>query len=54
VDWGIAFQILGAAVGAYVAVRAELAYLRAKVERVEKSVDTAHRRIDNLLMKEAK
>lgn len=45
------FKIAGAAIGAYVAVRAELSYLKAKMERVEKSVDDAHERIDNMMLK---
>lgn len=39
---------IGAAIGAYVGVRIELATLRVRVERVESEMKRAHQRIDNL------
>ena len=37
------------AVGAYVAIRSDLADLKARVTNVEKTGDNAHRRIDDIL-----
>jgi hypothetical protein len=39
------------AFGAYVAIRADLAHLKAKVEMLEEATSTAHKRIDNILNK---
>ena len=47
-------SILGAAagaVGAYVAIRTDLAALKARMDIVERSSDQAHSRIDNILSK---
>ena len=45
--------IIGAAIGgasAYVAIRTDLANLKARMENTEKSTDNAHERIDKILM----
>lgn len=47
-------SIIGAAfgaVGAYVAIRSDLAALKARMDNVERSSDQAHNRIDNILNK---
>jgi hypothetical protein len=47
-------SIIGAAIGAlaaYVAIRSDLAALKARMDNVEKSSDQAHSRIDTLLNK---
>ena len=47
-------SIIGAAFGAvaaYVAIRSDLAALKARMDMVEKSSDQAHSRIDNILNK---
>jgi hypothetical protein len=54
IDLSTFFQFLGAlfgGVGAYVAVRADLADLKARMVLVEKSADAAHSRVDQLLSK---
>lgn len=46
--------LIGAAAGAfgaYVAIRSDLAHLKAKVEMLEEAASTAHKRIDNILNK---
>jgi len=45
--------IIGAAIGgisAYIAIRTDLANLKARMENTEKSADNAHERIDKILM----
>jgi hypothetical protein len=54
VDVSTFFQFLGAlcgGIGAYAAVRAGLAELKARVEMLSKSVTEAHQRIDSILSK---
>ncbi|MHB1430389.1 MAG: hypothetical protein ACYCVW_17030 [Rhodocyclaceae bacterium] len=49
-DWFV--QVLGAfcgAAGVYAAIRADLAYLRAKAESAEASASRAHVRLDDFL-----
>lgn len=49
-DWLV--QVLGAfcgAAGVYAAIRADLAYLRAKAESAEASASRAHVRLDDFL-----
>jgi hypothetical protein len=45
--------VVGAAIGgirAYIAIRTDLANLKARMENTEKSTDNAHERIDKILM----
>jgi predicted component of type VI protein secretion system len=45
--------IIGAAIGgisAYIAIRTDLANLKARMENTEKAADNAHDRIDKILM----
>jgi len=54
IDLGTFFQFLGAlfgGLGAYVAVRSDLADLKARMVLVEKSADAAHGRVDQMLSK---
>ena len=54
VDLTILFQFAGCilgGLGAYVAVRSDLADLKARMVLVEKSADAAHSRVDQLLRK---
>lgn len=41
--------IVGGATGVYAAIRADLAYLRAKVENANESAASAHKRLDALI-----
>jgi len=53
-ELNILFQFLGCifgGLGAYVAVRSDLADLKARMILVEKSADAAHGRVDQLLSK---
>jgi hypothetical protein len=46
--------LIGAAAGAfgaYVAIRSDLAHLKAKMEMIHESADKAHSRIDQILQK---
>jgi ethanolamine transporter EutH len=53
IDMGVIFQsIVGALIGgisAYVAIRADLASLKARMANTEKTADNAHERIDQIL-----
>ena len=53
IDMGVIFQsIVGALIGgisAYVAIRADLASLKARMANTEKTADSAHERIDQIL-----
>jgi hypothetical protein len=52
IELGALFQFLGCVLGglgAYVAVRSDLADLKARMVLVEKSADAAHGRVDQLL-----
>jgi hypothetical protein len=54
IELGALFQFLGCVLGglgAYVAVRSDLADLKARMVLVEKSADAAHSRVDQLLTK---
>jgi hypothetical protein len=44
-------SIVAAGAGVYAAIRADLAFLRAKVDTLEESAERAHRRIDGLITK---
>lgn len=46
--------IAGASAGVYAAIRADLAYLRAKVENAQDSARKAHSRIDLILDRRGK
>ena len=52
-DMGVIFQsIVGALIGgvsAYVAIRSDLASLKARMDNAEKTADGAHERIDQIL-----
>jgi len=52
-DFSVIFQaIIGAAIGgasAYVAIRSDLADLKARITNTEKTADNAHERIDQIL-----
>jgi hypothetical protein len=53
IDMGVIFQsIVGALIGgvsAYVAIRSDLASLKARMNNAEKTADGAHERIDQIL-----
>jgi len=53
IDMGVIFQsIVGALIGgvsAYVAIRSDLASLKARMNNAEKTADGAHDRIDKIL-----
>lgn len=53
IDMGVIFQsIIGALIGgvsAYVAIRSDLASLKARMDNAEKTADGAHERIDKIL-----
>jgi len=53
IDMSVIFQsIIGALIGgisAYVAIRSDLASLKARMENTEKTADNAHERIDQIL-----
>lgn len=49
-----ALGIAGASAGVYAAIRADLAYLRAKVENAHDSARTAHARIDSIIDRRGK
>ena len=54
IDFSILMQFFGAAFGGisvYVAIRSDLADLKARMILVEKSADAAHSRVDQLLTK---
>jgi hypothetical protein len=54
IDFSILMQFFGAALGGisvYVAIRSDLADLKARMILVEKSADAAHSRVDQLLTK---
>lgn len=41
--------VLGVGVGAYAAIRADLAALHVKADNAQKSADQAHQRIDSMI-----
>ena len=53
IDFSVIFQaVIGAAIGgasAYVAIRSDLADLKARMANTEKTADNAHDRIDKIL-----
>jgi hypothetical protein len=54
IEFNALFQFLGCVLGglgAYVAVRSDLADLKARMVLVEKAADAAHSRVDQLLSK---
>jgi hypothetical protein len=54
IDFSILMQFFGAALGGisvYVAIRSDLADLKARMILVEKSADAAHSRVDQMLTK---
>jgi len=51
-EWiGQVVSIVAAGAGVYAAIRADLAFLRAKVDTLEETAAHAHRRIDGLFTK---
>lgn len=51
-DWIVQLMgMAGAGVAVYAGIRADLAYLRAKIEGAHESASLAHQRLDELFMK---
>lgn len=49
-EWALEVgAIIAAGAGVYAAIRADLAYMRAKLENLQESAAEAHRRIDGLV-----
>ena len=50
----LALSVFGGGLAAYVGIRSDLARMAAQLKHVEESLETAHRRIDSVLMRGTK